>query len=106
MRLHIGSGGYTVWKTVPKPESSGVEQTSERGLSEMAHYQPAPVFKPAYAGTRSEVYPRWSECLRKYQGPGCSLLVLTRMTGLDSEREQPAQSGHSSRGSDAPPGSW
>ena len=32
-------------------------------------------------------------------------LGLTRMTGLDSEREQPAQSGHSSRGSDAPPGS-
>src|SRR5438876_8303548 len=39
----------------------------------MAHYQPAPVFRPAYAGTRSEVYPRWSEYLRSYQGPGCSL---------------------------------
>ena len=52
---------------------SGVEQTSECGLSEMAHYQPAPVFKPAYAGTRSEVYPRWSEYLRNYQGPGCAL---------------------------------
>ena len=103
MRLHIGSGGYTVWKTVPRSEYHGVGQTSERGLSEMAHYQPAPVFKPAYAGTRSEVYPRWSEYLRSYQGPGYSLPGYTRMTGLDGDREQPAQSGHSSRGGHVPP---
>jgi hypothetical protein len=106
---HIGSGGYTVWKTVPRSEEEDRGQTSGCGLSEMAYYQPAPVFRPAYAGTRSEVYPRWSECLRTYQGPGCSLpgrwRASTRMAGLDGEREQPAQSGHSSRGSDAPPGS-
>jgi len=23
---HIGSGGYTVWKTVPRPEYSGVDK--------------------------------------------------------------------------------
>src|SRR5919201_5538970 len=84
----------------PGPEYSGVGQTSECGLSELAYYQPAPVFRPAYAGTRSEVYPRWSAYLRNYQGPGCSLPGDPRMTGLDGEREQPAQSGHSSRGRD------
>ena len=106
---HIGSGGYTMWKTVPRPEHYGLGQTRNRWLSQVAHYQPAPVFKPAQAGTRSEVYPRWSKYLRSYQGPGCFLpgrwRASTRMTGLDGEREQPAQSGHSSRGSDAPPGS-
>ena len=106
---HIGSGGYTMWKTVPWPEHYGLGQTRGIWLSESAHYPPAPVFRPAYAGTRSEVYPRWSEYLRNYQGPGCFLpgrwRASTRLTGLDGEREQPAQSGRSSRGSDAPPGS-
>jgi hypothetical protein len=97
-----------MWRTVSGPEVHGVGQTGGRWLSEMARYQLASVFKPAYAGTRSEVYPRWSEYLRSYQGPGCFLperwRASARMTGLDGEREQPAQSGHSSRGSDAPPG--
>ena len=35
----------------------------------LASYQSNPAFKPAEAGTRSEVYPRWSEYLRSYQGP-------------------------------------
>ena len=104
---HIGSGGITVWKTVLGPEVDGFGQTRNGWLSEMAHYQFASVFKPASAGTRSEVYPHWSEYLRSYQGPGCSLpgrwRASTRMTGLDDEREQPAHSGHSSRGSHAPP---
>ena len=105
---HIGSGGYTVWKAVSGPKVYGFGQTGDRWLSEMAHDQLASVFRPAYAGTRSEVYPRWSEYLRSYQGPGCSLperwRASNRTTGLDGEREQPVQSGHSSRGSDAPPG--
>ena len=57
----------------PRPEEEGCGRTRGKWLSEQAHYQLASVFRPAYAGTRSEVYPRWSAYLRNYQGPGCSL---------------------------------
>src|SRR6266566_9639222 len=39
---HIGSGGYTMWKTVPWPEHYGLGQTRGIWLSESAHYPPAP----------------------------------------------------------------
>ncbi len=39
-----------MWKTVPRPEIHGFGKTRDRWLSKVAHYQPAPVFKPASGG--------------------------------------------------------
>ena len=64
----------------------------------------APVFKARIAGTRLEVHPRWSRStFAATRELTCS--SPTGVAGLGGERCGSGQSGSSSRGSHAPPGS-
>ena len=88
-----------------EPLSTRGAQPGGRWVCGLAH-SPAPsVFKPATAGTRSEVYPPSSRYLCSYQRPDWSLPgPAARHIRLEDGRARSAQSGHSSRGCHAPPG--
>src|SRR5919204_1953957 len=82
-----------------EPLSTRGAQPGGRWVCGLA-YSPAPsVFKPASAGTRSEVYPHSSAYLCSYQGPDWSRPALRgRRIRLEEAGARSAQSGHSSRG--------
>lgn len=106
-RTHIVSGGKTVWKTVTWSEGDGPGQTRGRWLCRLTHATDGIGLRAHINGNALGSLPSLIKV--PLQLPGTRPLSswprqATRMIGLDDERGRSAQSGHSSRGSHAPPG--
>jgi hypothetical protein len=101
---HTGSGGLTVWKTVPRQRYMAVKQTRGRWSGGQAHAPGSPGLQGPHQRERARKSTHlYQSAFAATRDPACASLH-DRVTGLGGEQGRPVQSGHSSRGSHAPPG--